>query len=248
MANNSKADSRKFNDPALKKPDMSNLWVVPYADFMTVLMIFFLMMFAYALNMKKDEHFIKIQEKIQESVGGKMNKEKIVKLLEEQKKEEESSKLTDLMKNPEFSKYVNITQDAEKVKIVFSNPILFDTGTADVKSTAALVLHEVAMILKQMDNDIIVEGHTDSVPISGGKFSSNWELSVARSMAVIRYLVHNEAINCKRFAAGGYGEYRPLYPNDSEENRAKNRRIEIVVMKSKKQKEAEPQAVQKTEG
>jgi len=81
-----------------------------------------------------------------------------------------------------------------------------------------------------LPNDIRVEGHTDDLPISTKRFPSNWELSTARATSVVRYYLENYDVDPRQFSAAGYSEYKPLYDNDSPENRAKNRRVEIVVL------------------
>ncbi|MCX7910505.1 MAG: OmpA family protein, partial [Endomicrobia bacterium] len=109
-------------------------------------------------------------------------------------------------------------------------PVLFDIGKAELKDTALSVLSEVAESLKPVSNEIVVEGHTDNLPIYGGRYRSNWELSAARAFSVRDYLI-KQGIDERRISCVGYGEYRPVAPNDTEENRAKNRRIEIKIIK-----------------
>ena len=88
----------------------------------------------------------------------------------------------------------------------------------------------VADIIKEVPNDVLVEGHTDNLPINTPEFPSNWELSTARATRVIRYFIENENIDPDRLSASGYSEYQPLRPNDTPENRAENRRVEIVLL------------------
>src|SRR3989339_243937 len=178
---------RKILSPEPKPMDISGLWIVPYADFMTVLMIFFLLMFAFAYSMKDKANYKKVVTAIQEEMGGTANKELIEKMINEQKDEETANKIDEVIERAKLKNFVNVTSDAEQIKIVFSNPILFDAGSAELKPTAKEVLQGVASVLKEMDNDIIVEGHTDNIPTTGGKYKSNWELSVDRAMSVIRY-------------------------------------------------------------
>ncbi|OGS18022.1 MAG: hypothetical protein A3J83_00470 [Elusimicrobia bacterium RIFOXYA2_FULL_40_6] len=224
----------KISEP--KPLDISGLWIVPYADFMTVLMIFFLMMFVFAYSMKGTK-YKKIVTSIQEEMGGKVNKELIEKMVNEQKDEETTSKIDEIIEKSKLKNFVNVSSDAEQIKIVFSNPILFDIGKAELKPTAKEVLHGVAQVLKEMDNEIIVEGHTDNIPISGGKYKSNWELSVDRAMSVIRHFCDVEGLSYSRFATAGYGEFRPMFLNDTEEHRAQNRRIEVNIIRKNKTEE-----------
>jgi len=114
------------------------------------------------------------------------------------------------------------------IKLELSSPALFDSGSAELKPAGWPLLRELAKHQKHMANVLIVEGHTDNVPIRSERFQSNWELSAARAFTVLQFFV-SEGIEPKRLAAHGYGEFRPLVPNDSEENRGRNRRIEITI-------------------
>lgn len=128
---------------------------------------------------------------------------------------------------------VQITQLRDKLTVNMVDKILFDSGSAVIKRNGKKVLNRVAEILKPLaDQQIKVEGHTDNVPIGSGlaeKFPSNWELSTARATTVVRYL-QERGVNPGLLSAEGYAEFRPVAPNDSEEEKAKNRRIEIVLM------------------
>jgi chemotaxis protein MotB len=112
-------------------------------------------------------------------------------------------------------------------------PVFFPLGSADLTSSARDALKRLVTPLKNFPNDIIIEGHTDNIPIHGGRYPSNWELSVARAVSVIDFFTER-GIAQKKLVAGGYGEYHPLHPNDSDENRAKNRRIEITILRQPK--------------
>ena len=107
---------------------------------------------------------------------------------------------------------------------------LFKEGSADLESRAQQTLDLVGSQLRNMENHVRVEGHTDNKPISTKRFPSNWELSSARATEVVRYFVNNYEISPTRLSALGYGEFRPMVPNNTAENRAKNRRVDIVVL------------------
>jgi len=114
------------------------------------------------------------------------------------------------------------------VVTVVTDQVLFDSGSANLRSDAVPLLQIVADALATVDNDIVVEGHTDAVPISTAQFASNWELSGGRSGAVVRFLAE-AGIDPLRLSGQQFGEFRPIAPNDNDEGRAKNRRVEIVV-------------------
>ena len=110
--------------------------------------------------------------------------------------------------------------------------LLFESGSADVTARAKDILEKVSTVLAVAPNQIKVEGHTDNLPINTAKFPSNWELSVMRSINVVHILQH-DGITADRLSAAGYGEYRPLGSNDTDAGRAKNRRIDLVVLRTK---------------
>jgi chemotaxis protein MotB len=107
--------------------------------------------------------------------------------------------------------------------------LLFESGSAELKPEAKAVLDTIAEILKFLPNKIRIEGHTDDRPIKSARFPSNWHLSVARALNTAYYLM-SKGVNPEKISIAGYSEYRPIAPNDSEENRAKNRRVDIVII------------------
>ena len=128
---------------------------------------------------------------------------------------------------------IQITQLKDKLTVNMVDKVLFDSGSAAIKPKGQKVLDRVAEILKTVtDRQIKVEGHTDNVPISSAlaeRFPTNWELSTARATTVVRYL-QGRGINASLLSAEGFSEYRPVAPNDTPENKSKNRRIEIVLL------------------
>lgn len=147
-----------------------------------------------------------------------------------------ATKRAELFKNL-LLKFKNMI-DAGDLKIVLRdgrmtlqlrNDVLFDSGQVTVKQTGKDALTEVAGILVTLeDRELQVAGHTDNVPISTARFPSNWELSTARAVEVVKYLV-NAGVKPQLLSAAGYGEYDPVEANDTTEGKAKNRRIEITL-------------------
>ena len=129
---------------------------------------------------------------------------------------------------------ITITQLRGKLKVNMVDEILFDSGKTTIKPQGVEVLERVGNILVTVrDRAINIEGHTDNVPIGaelGKRYPTNWELSAARATTVARYLQEKIGIDPGLLSATGYGEYQPVAPNESEEGRAKNRRIEIVLV------------------
>ena len=112
-----------------------------------------------------------------------------------------------------------------------SEHTLFESGVASISPQALLLLEKIGVIIAQTDYLIRIEGHTDNVPIHTAAFPSNWELSTARAVNVLRYFIQNHRIDAKRLSAEGLGEFRPLMANDTEENRATNRRVVVIFMR-----------------
>ncbi|HQP51667.1 MAG TPA: OmpA family protein, partial [Syntrophorhabdaceae bacterium] len=102
-----------------------------------------------------------------------------------------------------------------------------------LKQGAKNALNKIIPIMKGIKNHIRIEGHTDDTPISKGEFKSNWELSVRRATEVVRYIVEKGPIAPDRVSATGYAEYRPIVSNDTAENKALNRRVEIIIENTK---------------
>lgn len=129
---------------------------------------------------------------------------------------------------------IAVTQLKDKLTVQLVDKILFDSGSAEIKPTGQQVLARIAEVLKKVqDKDIRIEGHTDNVHIGGAlaqRYPSNWELSTARATTVVRFLQDKAGIDPKRLIAAGYGEQRPVAPNDTDANRAQNRRIEISLV------------------
>jgi chemotaxis protein MotB len=118
-----------------------------------------------------------------------------------------------------------------KLIINIDDRISFDSGSAQLKRGILPALDKIKKILEQYpEYTIMVEGHTDNVPIHTRQFRDNWQLSTERALAVLGYILRNKKLDRSRFAAAGYGEYNPIVPNDTPENRALNRRVDIVVI------------------
>lgn len=129
---------------------------------------------------------------------------------------------------------IQLTEMKNRLTMTMVDKILFASGSADVRKEGKQVLDKVITILKDItDKRIQVEGHTDNVRIFSAikaKYPTNWELSAARATQVVRYLQEEGGLDPKLLSATGYSEYQPVAPNDTDENKAKNRRIEIVLL------------------
>jgi chemotaxis protein MotB len=202
----------EFGVPSHQDDEFTHLWVISYSDFMTILMIFFLMLFAHRIWEKKvsweERRFMQLRA-AQEAQEGMIQR---------------------------LSKLATIDVKAERIDIQLPDALLFLSGRADLQESAKELLTKLAPELKNFNGDIVVEGHTDDLLLGPrSPFKSNWELSVARAFSVITFLTA-EGIDPTQTSARGYGPYRPRVPNISPENREMNRRIEIILLNPKKGK------------
>jgi chemotaxis protein MotB len=125
---------------------------------------------------------------------------------------------------------IQVTENERGVTVHIMEELLFASGRAEIKTTSFAAIDTLARILRELPNDLRVEGHTDNVPIATPLFPSNWHLSVARAVNVGYYLIEKHRLVADRVSVVGYSEYRPILPNDSPEHRAVNRRVDIVIV------------------
>jgi len=125
---------------------------------------------------------------------------------------------------------VNLTITRRGLIVSLKEAGFFDSGQAQIKQSAHELLNTIAEVMTEYNNPLRVEGHTDNVPISTSQFPSNWELSTARATNVLKYLINSYDADPDKISATGYGEFRPVADNTTPENRAKNRRVDIVLL------------------
>ena len=153
--------------------------------------------------------------------------------LEEEKlklSEELAEKIEEALAESMMTDQVDVDFNANYVTLTLNGAFLFDSGRADIKSDAVPVLNKIGVLLtKYADSDIEIEGHTDSVPLNGGRYENNDVLSSYRALAVFDYLKENAALDPGIVKHSGRGEYMPIADNTTPEGRAKNRRVEIKI-------------------
>lgn len=196
----------------------TTLWMLPYSTLMLILMVFFVILIAFKRN---DVEYETAIAAMKSSDGKASLSAKDVNLARDLKEYIEKQQLSDK---------AQVTISALAIKLDLSTPALFDSGNAELKPGVMPLLENLLLHLKDMENTIVVEGHTDNVPIKTERFGSNWELSSARAFSVIHHFLRG-GIAPERLVAHGYGEFRPLASNETEEGRAKNRRIEITILR-----------------
>lgn len=120
----------------------------------------------------------------------------------------------------------------DRLQMALPDDVLFETGAGSLKPESQLVLHSLAVALKKVPYTVLIEGHTDDAPLrKGSRYETNWELSLARAMSVMRYLTDQEQVSPERLGVAAFGEFHPKVPNISPENRAINRRIEVSILR-----------------
>jgi chemotaxis protein MotB len=120
----------------------------------------------------------------------------------------------------------------DRLQMALPEDVLFKPGEGALRVEDQLVLHALAKALKNVSYTILVEGHTDDRPLGkNSRYASNWELSLARAMAVVSYLVDVEGLSPSRMGVAAFGEFHPRFPNDTPEHRAANRRIDISILR-----------------
>ena len=218
----------------------SERWLITYADLITLLLAFFIMMYTFSKADAQKYQEVSDHLRMIFTGGhsfmktGTVSSRQSVEILphaassgeirERLEKELKAPGLENLQKN------MSVTVDERGVVIRIMDRTFFDEGRAELKDRAKNVLKQIVPILKSSPNPLRIEGHTDNVPINTPIFKSNWELSVSRATEVVRYLIEKYDFPPARISATGYSEYRPVAPNDTAPNRALNRRIEIILL------------------
>lgn len=152
------------------------------------------------------------------------------------KTSDELTQISDLV-TEKFTQLINdqmiqVSSNELWLQIELKDSILFSSGSADTSEQAQKIFDEIAGILKNYSNPVQVEGFTDNIPIKSVKYPTNWELSTARASAIVKYLA-GKGVAPERLSAVGYGEYQPVAANDTDQGRAQNRRVAIMIAKRK---------------
>lgn len=191
-------------------------------------MLFFLMTFAMTRMTDTDRQAVSRSVETAFKDRAAMQTANEERLMKQKKEENAISSLAGSVNYGSLYGYADMTSDEKEIKIVLRLPVFFASGSAEIIPEARPSLESLASALREFPNNIVIEGHTDNVPIRGGFYGSNWELSVARAVSVIDFFV-SKGLSPEQFVAGGYGEYHQAFPNDTDEHRARNRRIEISI-------------------
>jgi chemotaxis protein MotB len=227
-------------------------WLLTYADMITLLAAFFLML--YSMSVVSKGKFTQMANSMRSSFGGTVESGSAVlngegarstyigTLSAEEYRQyiEAMRNLRGIMEQPEMRGKMSMRSDERGIVIsLLSDNMLFERGQAQLKVESFAALQRVLQVIQPIPNKIQIEGHTCNIPIHTALFPSNWELSSGRAGAVLRYFTEQQRLNPQRFLAAGYADTSPLAANVSEENRARNRRVDIVILKSEEQQEAD---------
>lgn len=179
-------------------------WLLTYADLMTQILIFFVMMFALA---------------------SAMNEMQLIRL---------KKTLETYIMEHQLGNYIGLTINEKGLVVSLREKLMFDSGEAEIHEEANHILKDLTKEIVNVPNNVRIEGHTDNVRIGlelKSKFPTNWELSTARATNVTRYLLETLDFPTGRISSAGYGEYQPVVENDTDEHKAMNRRVDIVVQR-----------------
>jgi chemotaxis protein MotB len=225
-------------------------WLIPYADLLTLLLALFIVLFSMSsIDAQKFRQFAQtfnstfdggtgvldyptpLPVQPAESLNREDNKKNITPMTEKQSLEQVQNKIDNYIKENNLQGELETKLTDEGLLITILNDILFDSGSAEVRVKDKKIAREVSnLLVMNPPRNIIISGHTDNVPIHNSKFESNWHLSVMRAVNFMKILLENEKLDPRWFSAKGYGEYKPVASNNTEEGRMKNRRVEVLIL------------------
>jgi chemotaxis protein MotB len=237
---------KRYDDGAQENHER---WLISYADFITLLFAFFVVM--YAISIVNEGKYAVLSEALGDAFGGRsvapqahtsvepvlplshiVNRKRVEAARRERERMEILAKdLTATLMPLVKSGQVRVTQNARGIGIELNASVLFAQGEATLQQEAREVLGAVAGLLKDAPQRIEVEGHTDNLPITNERFASNWELSAVRAASVVRLFIES-GVQDVRLSAIGHGATRPVAPNDTPANQARNRRVAVMILAS----------------
>ena len=223
------------------------LWMVTYSDMVTLLLTFFVLMLSMA-EMDK----IKFQQAAGSLKGafGVMNRKQVIepqsevvlpsrRVIPYDMLQRVYKRIMNRIEHLELNRDIELLENRGAIVLRIQEKVLFPPGSSALKKESEGVLKKVGELVRPLPFDMRIEGHADSTP-TGNPEETNWDLSVQRAMAVLKFFARNQVLALDRLSAVGYGAERPLVPNESDENRALNRRVEFVLENSGEYREALP--------
>jgi len=222
-------------------------WLLTYSDMITLMMVFFVMLFSTAqIDLRKYQRVAESLQRafgggsgtiivpIGEAEGGAWESDYSKPVLIEVPSAsygptDVSAELGDAIARAGIAGQVSVRTHIEGVIISLSEDLIFPPGSAELQPKGKEALDDIAAVLHTMPNAVRVEGHTDDRPTNNPDYPTNWELSTARAVSIVRYLIE-KGISPSRLSAAGMACYQPLVPNDTSEERAMNRRASLVII------------------
>ena len=230
-----------LEEPSSDEEEGQAGWEVVYSGFALILLCFFIMLCSFSsIEEAKVMRFTKSFVEAVSIMSGGLNLEKGEMIISpsadiiEQGKELSAviEKVKTFAEKIGIDKELSFKVDDAAFTVRMPDKVLFSLGLADLSEHAHPLLDSIASAIKDGDYSVRIEGHTDDLPILTARFPSNWELSTARAVNVLRYLNEKAGIPSHRLSAEGYGQYRPIASNATEKGRARNRRVTIIVERS----------------
>lgn len=230
-----------------EEPENHERWLLSYADFITLLMIFFIIMYSMSEMDKSKYNELASVFSVEMGGGGTgilkggngaTDSETSVadkETTEEQKQEEVKESIDAYIDTSELNDSVTTSIEERGLVLSFNDALFFDSGNAEIKVDQTKKFADIGELLNQpalKDSFIRVEGYTDSVPVSNPQYKSNWDLSALRASNVAQIIIKDSGIDPKRVSVVGYGEYRPKADNKTKEGRLENRRVDILILNS----------------
>lgn len=225
-------------------------WIISYADFVTLMFALFVAM--YAISLKDHNSGKRVSESVRDAVGNGGLAGTIDLLMPQKSKQQQPAPASDkagktnpnvdpnlrepfLRLSKELKQQIEagairLQLDPRGLVISLQEKSFFPSGDDSIYAKAYPSIEQLAKTITKLPNPIRLEGHTDSVPIHTARFQNNWELSTARSIALLKVFEEQYGVDSSRFAVAGYAQTMPIASNDTEEGRAKNRRVEIVIL------------------
>ncbi len=214
----------------------SHVWLTTFNDMMTLLMVFFVLLFSMGtLDVNRFENF---QNALQSAMGileagrnasGGLISDRQMYTTDRTGNGSTSDQSVEDMSRLSGTQGLEAQYTPKGIQLTLDDGLLFNTGSATITEDGVALLDRVAAIVRPMHRTISVQGHTDNVPIVTQRFPSNWELSTARAIRVVKFFIEQGGIDPSLLSAVGYGDSKPLMPNDSAVNRSMNRRVEIIL-------------------
>lgn len=216
--------------------DSPDRWVVSYADFITLLFALFTTL--YAISVVDTQKLGKFVNSLNAALGTETSIQSSTVIPELGKPSQISERIESELRGVvgSFSRDLNVRRDERGVIVSLGDSSLFASGSVEIKESSLKVMAELSLILKGIPNKVLIEGHTDNLPVRSSRYRSNWEISTLRAVSVLRLFIEKFGLPPERFIVAGYGEYKPLRENTTPEGRAKNRRVDIVILTDREAK------------